>query len=107
MASQKAFLTSGLTLRDTPLVVFLPRNSRKFSPTVHDPRRAPDVLVIVGSDYHYRHQSRIKDGPFSRLQSQSIRGTLEKLSLRPSPIPGITEFIGKTRVILVPTEMGV
>jgi hypothetical protein len=79
----------------------LARELNKLAPTAEEPARAPDVLIIVGSDHMHRSVTSIPNGPFSRLQLQHMVGTLRH-HLKPTPVKGIAEQIGATRIILVP-----
>lgn len=71
--------------------------------TPGNPVRAPDVLVIVGSNHLHRSVSDIPSGPFSRLQLQHMLGVLRK-ELQRTRIEGVAQQIGKTRIILVPED---
>jgi hypothetical protein len=80
----------------------------RFTPDTEDPRdnravlrRAPDALVIIGSNRLSRPKSVTPNSPFERLSLDSILGDLTKL-LRPSPTSDMTARLGSTRVILVP-----
>jgi hypothetical protein len=80
----------------------------RFAPDTEDThdnrgilRRAPDVLVIIGSNRLSRPNSITPNSPFERLSLDSIVDGLSEL-LHPSPTPDMTARIGSTRVILVP-----
>jgi hypothetical protein len=74
-----------------------------FHPTPTKPRRAPDVLVIIGARNLSHWRERIPLGPFSRLSPASIFRSLGD-KLDPSSNPAIATLIGRTRVILVPDD---
>lgn len=82
----------------------LARELNKLSPTMENPRRAPDVIVLFGS----KHQSDPDDpdlphSPFSRLHFDHLKRTLNNVLL-PSNVSRVAEKIGRTRIILVPDD---
>lgn len=81
----------------------LARELNRLNPTVEESVRAPDVLVLIGSGNIFQSRSSIPNNPFSRLQLQPLLPTLRQ-DLLPTPILGLRELIGKTRIILVPDD---
>ena len=67
------------------------------------PRRVPDKIVIVGSDYLSRKILGCPTGPFARLQMRSLLPELNANigQIKPSYI---TDNLGMARIILVPED---
>ncbi|MDO8878385.1 MAG: hypothetical protein Q8M24_05040 [Pseudolabrys sp.] len=98
-------LAAGRILADE-LNKFGPTSSKpNRAPSCDDLRRAPDILVIVGSNHLSRARSHIENGPFARLQLQSLRTILDR-ELDSTPVQGIAQQIGRTRIILIPDDDG-
>lgn len=74
----------------------------RFLPDEYNRKRAPDVLVIVGSD-RLIEATTMPTGPFSRLQIGTVMKAAARV-LNPSPIGDLKRFIGSTRIILVPKD---
>ncbi len=79
----------------------------RFRPTPTSPTRAPDVLVIFGADL-LNAPTAMPLNPFARLQIDGVttaagaRDPLKKHRLQQTPIIPLRQFLGKTRIILVP-----
>jgi|GEM_PF-6077935 len=88
---------------DVPAQI-LTKALNRFAPEkiqgTYDIRRAPDVVVIVGAKQVSAPGRGIPNSPFERLQLEPLLQKLEE-SLKPSPIEGIGDRIGKTRIIVI------
>lgn len=85
----------------TPGQIFSEQMNR-FIPSEKHPRRAPDVLVIVGSARLETGDS-MATGPFSRLAIKTVLAAAND-GLLASRIGDLRRIIGATRVILAPHD---
>jgi hypothetical protein len=77
--------------------------NRKLS-TPYRMRRVPDKIIIIGSDRLSRSERLCPNGPFSRLQLESLLPALEKNLSRIKSNKHVLEYIGRPRIILVPGD---
>lgn len=73
-----------------------------FRPNPDYPRRAPDILMIVGHN-RLPPARGISSGPDARLHLDRLVPVLDA-RLNPSPIPAVRDEIGYTRILLVHEE---
>jgi hypothetical protein len=76
----------------------------RFSPNFKRPHhRAPDVLVIVGSDHL---EGRYQESPMPKAQSLAVPPIMDHLreSLEGVPDERMTRLIGDTRILLIPND---
>ncbi len=74
-----------------------------FLPTRERPRRAPDLLVIVGHN-RLPPLAGIPGGPLARLHLNRLRATLNERLFPTRKKDALLKLIGKTRILLVPEE---
>lgn len=73
----------------------------RFRPSGVKAGRAPDVLVIIGSDHLRGQSAAIQSGPFSRLRLPIL---MDRLGTKLVRSPKLWRQIGNTRIILVPKD---
>jgi hypothetical protein len=77
----------------------LSRQLNRFVPTVANPHRSPEVLVIVGS----RHLDAPKGWQDQRFSLKALLPSLQH-HLRADPPTALTKSVGNTRIVLVPDD---
>ncbi|WP_293348672.1 hypothetical protein [Phenylobacterium sp.] len=106
-ADERSFRDFAFTVsRSRPAKVLIDQLNRR--PTAEQPRRAPDVLVIIGAQ-HLDRAEPFPTGPFARLQPASLLEEIQGLDRRGWTIdPALNKVarrhLGRTRLILVDEE---
>ncbi len=97
---------SGFSLVSSPVSSGnkLARQLNWFLPTRERPRRAPDLLVIIGHN-RLPPPAGIPSGPSARLHLSNLQATLNQRLFPTRKKEALRRLIGSTRILLIPEEL--